>query len=240
MARSCSALGKSMMGAFRVGLLAILCAGCTPFSMVRDIAARNPGCLYYTRSQQKVVALTLDDGPDSTTTPQILDALRDNDARATFFLISSRVKGNDALVVRAISESHEIGNHMSRNEASISLTSEEFEESLLEADSVLRRFGSLRWARPGSGFHNLAIRSAMRRHGYQCALGSVYPFDPQLPFAGLTTASVLRTVRPGAVIVLHDGGYKGRNTIKVLPRLLQELRRRGYRVVTLSELIHLP
>jgi peptidoglycan/xylan/chitin deacetylase (PgdA/CDA1 family) len=74
------------------------------------------------------------------------------------------------------------------------------------------------------------------QHEYRCALGSVYPFDPQLPFARYGASVVLREVRPGAVIILHDGGYKGRNTEKVLRRILPELTRRGYRIVTLSEL----
>jgi peptidoglycan/xylan/chitin deacetylase (PgdA/CDA1 family) len=74
------------------------------------------------------------------------------------------------------------------------------------------------------------------QHEYQCALGSVYAFDPQLPFARYGASVVLREVRPGAVIILHDGGYKGRNTEKVLRRILPELTRRGYRIVTLSDL----
>ncbi len=204
---------------------------------MRSVASSNPGCLYYASPSEKIVALTIDDGPDSVTTPRILDLLRENDSHATFFLISSRIAGNDSLVVRTLREGNEIGNHMSRNEASISHSPARYEQSLVEADSVLRRFARPRWARPGSGFFNAGMLSTMKRHGYTCALGSVYPFDPQLPLAAYTTSTVLREVRKGSVIVLHDGGYKGRNTIRVLSRLLPELRKRGYRVVTLSDLV---
>jgi peptidoglycan/xylan/chitin deacetylase (PgdA/CDA1 family) len=210
---------------------------CTPFPLVRSIASSNPGCLYYAEPAGKVVALTIDDGPDPATTPRILDLLREHRSRATFFLISSRVAGNDSVVMRTLREGHEVGNHMSRNEASISLSPARFERSLLEADSVLRRFATLRWARPGSGFYDARMVSTMRRHKYMCALGSVYPFDPQIPLVGYATRTILGGVRKGSVIVLHDGGYKGRNTVRVLSRLLPELRRRGYSVVTLSELV---
>src|SRR5688572_2911989 len=138
-------------------------AACTPFPLVRTIASTYPGCLYYVETVDSVVALTIDDGPDVKTTPQILALLRKHEGRATFFLISSKVAGNDSLVVRMVREGHEIGNHLSRNEASLSLPAKQFEASLVEADSVLRRFGPLKWARPGSGFNNARMRATMRR-----------------------------------------------------------------------------
>jgi peptidoglycan/xylan/chitin deacetylase (PgdA/CDA1 family) len=77
----------------------------------------------------------------------------------------------------------------------------------------------------------------MRRHGYRCALGSVYPFDATIPSTAFAARYIMSHTRPGAVLVLHDGGSRGRRTAKVLSEVLPELRRRGYRVVTLSELV---
>jgi peptidoglycan/xylan/chitin deacetylase (PgdA/CDA1 family) len=77
---------------------------------------------------------------------------------------------------------------------------------------------------------------AIERAGYRCALGSIYPFDAQLPSSRLASAFILANARPGAVIVLHDGGARGRRTVATLERVLPELRRRGLRVVSLSEL----
>jgi hypothetical protein len=78
---------------------------------------------------------------------------------------------------------------------------------------------------------------AMRRHDYRCALGSVYPFDAAIPSVAWATHHVLRNARPGAVVILHDGGSRGQRTAQVLAEVLPELRRRGYRVVSLSELV---
>ncbi len=216
--------------------LALSTSASIPSCVLDSIAAGKPGCLYSVSRSDKTVALTLDDGPDSTTTPELLRILEENNARATFFLISSNVTGNDTLVERLVREGHEIGNHFSKNEASISLSPRDFERSFLTADSVLERFAPVRWVRPGSGHYNSRMVRTFRKHGYQCAIGSVYPFDPQIPFPGFASWSILRNVRPGSVIILHDGGYKGRNTRTTLRKVLPELTRRGYSVVTLSEL----
>ena len=216
--------------------IALATSSCIPDALVRGIAAGNPGCLYSVSRTDKIVALTLDDGPDSTTTPELLEILADNNARATFFLISNNVRGNDTLVERLVREGHEIGNHFTENEASIALSPRAFERSFLTADSVLRRFAPVRWVRPGSGHYNKRMVRTFRKHGYQCALGSVYPFDPQIRLPAFSAWVIRRSVRPGAVIVLHDGTYKGRNTSKTLRKVLPDLTKRGYRLVTLSEL----
>ncbi|MDQ3605648.1 MAG: polysaccharide deacetylase family protein [Gemmatimonadota bacterium] len=220
-----------------MALILVLTTSCTPRWLVNRVAESYPGCVYDFAPREKLVALTIDDGPDAVTTPKLLGLLEEYDARATFFLISDRVTGNDSLVAELVRQRHEIGNHFSRNQASIRLSPAAFERSFLHADSVLREFGPVVWVRPGSGFFNARMLAVFRAHEYRCALGSVYPFDPQLPFARYGAGVVLREVYPGAVIVLHDGGYKGRNTVNVLERVLPELARRGYRVVTLSTLV---
>lgn len=220
--------------------IVVLMASCIPAPVVEGIAAGNPGCLYSVPRADKVVALTLDDGPDSATTPELLRILAENNARATFFLISGNLPGNDTLVERLVREGHEIGNHFSKNEASIALSPREFVESFLTADSALRKFAPVRWVRPGSGHYNKRMIRTFRNHGYRCALGSVYPFDPQIPWPAYSTWMIRRQIRPGAIIILHDGTYKGRNTIKTLEQLLPDLTQRGYRVTTLSELTARP
>jgi peptidoglycan/xylan/chitin deacetylase (PgdA/CDA1 family) len=139
--------------------------------------------------------------------------------------------------VRTItSEGHELGNHFTHDRASIRLSLSAFEADLLQAHQVLAPYGAVKWARPGSGWYSRAMVGIMRRHGYRCALGSVYPFDATIPSAGFAARYIMWHTRPGAVVVLHDSGGRGRRTVKVLREVLPELRRRGYRVVSLSEL----
>lgn len=208
-----------------------------PAGIVEWLAARFPGCLYQVPLPAPLVALTLDDGPDSATTPLILAELRRHEARATFFLIAERVAGREGLVRQVVAEGHELGNHFTRDRPSIRLDAAEFARDLEQAHRVLAPFGTVRWARPGSGWYSSSMVATMAEQGYRCALGSVYPFDAAIPSSAFSSWHILRNVRPGAIIVLHDGGGRGRRTARVLGAVLPELRRRGFRVVPLSELV---
>ena len=201
------------------------------------LARLHPGCLYRVRTGAPVVALTIDDSPDSLSTPRILDELRRHDAKATFFLITDRARGQEQLIDRLVREGHEVANHFTRDRPSIWLDREEFEQDLLQAHRALSRWNQPRWARPGSGWYTQEMVEVMRRHGYRCALGSVYPFDVLIPSVSWASSYILRTLRPGAIIVLHDGGSRGLRTAETLARMLPQLRRRGFRVVTLSQMV---
>ena len=222
-------LGGAVVG------VGVLLAG-PPVWVVDGLAAAFPGCLYRVRTEERVVALTLDDGPDEISTPRILAELRRHGARATFFLIGDQVRGREPLVRRLVEEGHEIGNHFMRDRPAILLGAGELARDLDQSHAVLSRYAPVRWARPGSGWYSGATVEAMARKGYRCALGSVYPYDATVPSSGFASRYILRNVRPGTVIVLHDGGDRGRRTAGTLGVVLPELRRRGYRVVSLGEL----
>ena len=225
-----------------LGCLAAASAGAAvlllqPHWLVDALARRSPRVLYFADTDEPLVALTLDDGPDPQSTPLILDVLERYEARATFFLISDRVHGNEELVQKMVEAGHELGNHMKRDRPSIRLSSARFETALLEADSVLSRFADVRWFRPGGGRYNDAMLSISEAHGYRSALGSVYPYDATIPSSTFAARHTLRLVRPGSVVILHDGGARGWRTAAALERILPELRRRGLQTVTVSELV---
>lgn len=207
-----------------------------PRWLIDGIARLYPGCLYRVHTDRPIVALTIDDGPDAVTTGLILDELGRHSARATFFLIAGRVPGREPVVRSIVAEGHEIGNHGMHDRPAIGLGPEEFAADLRAAGQVLSQHGPVRWARPGSGWYSAAMVAAIHRGGYRCALGSVYPFDGTVASATLATRHILGNVRPGAIVILHDGDGRGRRTVRVLREVLPELRQRGYRVVTLSEL----
>jgi len=207
--------------------------------IVSIIADRSPEVVYLVDTQEFAVALTIDDGPDPVATPRILDVLSQHDAHATFFLVTSRIPGNEEVVLRTVGEGHELANHLTTDDPSIVLPPAEFERQLLESHDVLSRFSDVRWFRPGSGWYNAEMLSILHEHGYRCALGSVYPFDPQIPSSWFASRYVLQNVRPGSIIVLHDYGARGERTASALATILPELDLRGFRVVTLSELLDL-
>lgn len=94
----------------------------------------------------------------------------------------------------------------------------------------------MRWFRPGSGKYDERMLATLQKYGYTCALGSVYPFDPQIPWSWFSTRFILGSAQAGSIIILHDWGAKGRRTAKTLSKVLPALRERGFRIVTLSEL----
>jgi peptidoglycan/xylan/chitin deacetylase (PgdA/CDA1 family) len=207
-----------------------------PDWLISSLARWYPGCLYQMPTQKRLVALTIDDGPDSASTPLILAELRRHQAQATFFLITDRLPGLEPLVQGLVAEGHELGNHFTQDRPSIRLSPYAFEADLLQAHRELSRWGRPIWARPASGWYSQVMVAVMQRHGYRCVLGSVYPFDATVPSVAWATRYILRNARPGAIMVLHDGGSRGRRTAQILAKVLPELLRRGYRVVSLSQL----
>lgn len=207
-----------------------------PRWFVPRLASRSARCLYCVRTVERAVALTFDDGPHPASTPAILRLLQAHDAHATFFEIADRIPGRESLLAALVDQGHELGNHLARDEPAILLMPEAFAIAVRQTGEVLRRFGPVRWLRPGSGWYNPAMLDIIEREGYRCALGSVYPYDAHVPSVRFAAAYILANARPGAVIVLHEGGSRGRRTVEVLRLVLPVLSARGFRVLTLSEL----
>ncbi len=207
-----------------------------PLSVIRLLARRHPEVLYYTDTEEPLVALTIDDAPHPALTPAILDTLAEHGARATFFVLGERVSGNEWILSRLSEEGHELGNHLMADVPSIRLSAEQFEQELLQTHRFLSPFGPVRWFRPGSGWFSQRMIGQLQRHGYRCALGSAYAYDCHIPSAWYASRHILLNTRPGSVIILHDGCESRWRTVATLEYVLPELGRRGYRVVTLSEL----
>jgi len=208
-----------------------------PRAFLRLVASRFPGVLYYVPTHERVVALTIDDGPDPTSTPAILDSLQRHAARATFFTIGTRAAGHRALLDRIRSGGHEVANHCWTDSPSVFLTPARFERELLMVESCAGIAHEPKWFRPGFGWFSRRMLAQLAAHGYRCCLGSVYPHDTKLRSAALISRYVRARVFPGAIIVLHDGQPDRIRTAEALDRLLPALIRRGYDVVTVSELV---
>ena len=201
------------------------------------ISKSFPGAVYYVNTNEKLLALTIDDGPDSVTTPAILEVLEKYNARATFFLITSHIENNSKTVTKIVEDGHEIGNHMTRDEPSHKLSKAEFIRKFNTADSILSQLADVRWFRPGSGFYNKWMLDYIDSCSYRCALGSVYPVDTITRLPSFLSLYISMTVRPGSIIILHDRGARGASTFETLHAILPILKNRGYRFVTLSEFL---
>ncbi len=208
-----------------------------PFAVVRLLQRRLPGVLFFTDTTERVVALTLDDGPDPVLTPRVLEVLAAHDARATFFVLGERAQGQPALLRAIAAAGHELGNHTWRDEPTVRLAPAALEASLRATARVLEPVAPVTLFRPGSGWLTARGVATAERLGYRCVLGSVYPHDPQIRVAGYAAWDVLRRVRPGAIVVLHEGRPDRERVLTILDAVLSRLRREGFRVTTVSDLL---
>lgn len=193
----------------------------------------------------KVIALTIDDAP-SEYTREIVQLLKDNGARATMFVIGGQVEGREEVLREVVAAGNELGNHAMHDEAARALDLDTLEDQIGRVQGLIRQAyadaGGVddsggpqhQYFRPGSGLFSTDMRAMVSRLGYRLVLGSIYPHDPQIPHWRLNAWHILSMARSGGIIVCHD---RRSWTIPMLRKVLPELRRRGYRVVTVSELL---
>ncbi|MFG6100886.1 chitin deacetylase family protein [Leptothoe sp. EHU-05/26/07-4] len=218
------------------GFLAYLCLR-QPQWIFQMVSQIRPGALFFVSTEEPVIALTIDDGPQAETTAAILQVLERHEVQATFFMLSNELPSNEALLQEIIAKGHELGNHMTIDESSIRLSPTDFETKFLRADQTLSPYGNISWFRPGMGWYNNRMLDFIEKQGYQLVLGSLFPYDTHLPSIQFAQWFVLNNLDPGDILVLHDGPKnRGERTTQILDKLLPKIQQRGYRVVTLTEL----
>ena len=199
------------------------------------------------RDEQRLVALTFDDGPDPTYTPQILDILRRRQVPATFFVVGVNAERSPELLQRIYAEGHEIGNHTyshldlttassGRLQLELNATQRIIQHAL-GVSTLLFRPPYAADSEPQTPKELEAIHRAQQL-GYITIGARIDPQDWEL---GVTSDAILAEVlseQPnGRIALLHDAGGNRSATVEVLPDLIDELRARGVRFVTVSALV---
>jgi len=202
---------------------------------VKRVGNFYPGVVFRVTTGERAVALTIDDAPHPDVTPGILNELRKHGARATFFIIGTNAAAHPELLEAIRAEGHEVANHFFTDRMSARLRNEQFVDELKRTDDLIQPRDAPKWCRPGSGVLTPRMVRLIQEHGYTPVAGTAYPIDLYTSVR-LTVLHFLRNVRPGAVLVLHDGGPARFNSVRVLGLLLPQIQKMGYRVVTLGEL----
>ncbi len=178
------------------------------------------------------VALTFDDGPSLEQTPRILGILDRLRARATFFELGRHVAGRERLMLRILRSGDEIGNHSfhhPRDPGAGELAATN------RAIAAATGFTPCLF-RPPYGLLDGKDEAAARRARLKTVLWSVDSDDERQPGAGRIVAETLAEAKPGAIILMHDGGHHPQ-TVTALPRIVHGLEARGLRPVTVSRLL---
>ncbi|MEV0192907.1 polysaccharide deacetylase family protein [Kitasatospora purpeofusca] len=188
-----------------------------------------------------LVALTFDDGPHPEYTPQVLDVLARYDAPAAFFCIGLHALAHPGVVRRIAAGGHTLGNHSWSHAYLPDLGPIGLREQLgFTADALARACGGTRpsrWLRPPYGGRSPELLTAVAGSGLTTALWDVDAKDWSRPGADVLARRVLDAVGPGSVVLMHDGGGDRSQTVAALPEVITGLRRRGYRIVGLDELL---
>ncbi len=195
----------------------------------------------YTRiaTNEKVVALTFDDGPHPRYTPMILDILAEYDAKATFFVIGRNVELYGEHVRRAVREGHEIGNHTYGHVSPSLLSRSQLEDEILRNEGLIEEVVGEppELFRPPEGYLSAAVRQVAKRDALPIILWNVDTRD----WAGVApdeiARNVMRNTEGGSIILFHDYIAKDSPTPRALKKILPQLRAAGYRFLTVSELL---
>lgn len=178
----------------------------------------------------KRIALTFDDGPSSYT-PKILNVLQHHHAKGTFFEIGEQVSSESRAVLKA---GEELANHSYHHEDDPSRS------SMAATNRAIRSVSGFEPClfRPPGGAYNSRVVSDAKSLGMTTVLWNVDPRDWSRPGSGAIYSRVVGAARPGAIVIMHDGGGDRSQTVAALPHIIQTLHGRGYHLVTVSKLLH--
>lgn len=193
--------------------------------------ADNPSC-----AAVKCVALTFDDGP-SPYTDRLLQILKDNDAKATFFEIGNKVAANPAGAKRVVDAGMELGSHTWEHPNMTTIPPEDIAGQFSRANDAIVAATGRKPAlyRPAGGLSNPAVRQAAGNFGLAEILWDVIPFDwANDSNTGATRQVLMAQIKPGSVVLFHDT-YS--STVDLVYQFIPVLKANGYRLVTVSELL---
>ena len=204
------------------------------------------GTVYHENVKEKVVALTFDDGPSPQWTPLILDELKKANVKATFFMLGEHVKKYPQVARRVAAEGHDIGNHTYSHHVLIYYKMDELESEIKQAENVIRQVTGKTtvFFRPPKAWLTGEEKQKIKELGYQVVLWSLNSKDWVTFDDKYIIKYLLHHVRPGDIILFHDSGgvftVEGGNrkeTVLAIRKLIERLKERGYRCVTVSELL---
>lgn len=218
----------------QVGLLSGAATVAT-VSALPTVAAAAPA------PKRKLVALTFDDGPWSKYTGQILEILREHDARATFFVLGSLAQGRPDVIRRMAAEGHEVAVHSWRHANLTRLSSSAVVGDLSRCRNTIQGLTGkpVRLVRPPYGALNSTARAAIAQTGLRPVLWTADTHDWRNPGSSAIASRIMKGARSGAIILCHDGGGSRAGTVAAIARVVPALQKAGYELATVSEVLGL-
>lgn len=233
--------GFMFTGIFLFGLL----VGFYKFALHSNMEYWVKNHLVITRVQtnEKVVALTFDDGPDPATTPAVLENLAKHDVKATFFVVGQRAEAHPQLLKKISAAGHELGNHSYSHQDFNRVTGSEIRTEITRTNKIIEKITgqkSILFRPPGGYLSNEMIRITQEEK-VKVAYWSweTDSKDWRSSNSKQIADFVTNHIAPGQIIILHDGGKNGLITARAVDLMIGQIKEKGYRFVTMGELMKL-
>jgi chitin deacetylase len=191
-------------------------------------------------ADDKAIALTFDDGPWPESTNEILYILKQNNVRATFFVLGSMVQQYPQQVKNMVEDGHSIGNHTWSHRYHFH-SDDESRQEIENTAAAINKVSGVKTAlfRPPGGFLDNGLSQYAQEKQQVVVMWSTDSGDSANASAQRLLDNVITTAKPGGIVLLHDGGGDRSKTVWALPKMIEELRQQGYRFVTVPELLEL-
>lgn len=191
-------------------------------------------------TEKKIIALTFDDGPTVKHTNEILQILRDEDVKATFYVIGSDIEKNPGELEKIITDSHEIGNHSHTHERMVLVTPSFVKSEIETTDALIKKAG---WTkeitfRPPFGKKLFALPFYLSQNNRKSVTWDVEP-ETYFESSEDIIKNTLDETKNGSIILLHVMYDSRAESMKSVRPIIKNLREKGFEFVTVSELLQL-
>ncbi|MFB9324468.1 polysaccharide deacetylase family protein [Paenibacillus aurantiacus] len=207
------------------------------------VKLENPtdGTAHFAAKQgDKLIALTFDDGPDHRYTPDLLEVLKESDVKATFFMVGTQVKKYPDMVKQIVADGHGIGNHTYHHANLAKLNENEIIQEIKTTDALFQHAVGFvpHLVRAPYGSVSDLLKSIVSDNRRELVGWTVDTKDWDGATVTAMRSNVNKNARPGGIVLMHSFGSKHlRNTVKLLPLIIEDLRAKGYTFVTVDELL---
>lgn len=189
---------------------------------------------------QKIIALTFDDGPWPGTTKQVLDILQKNNIKGTFFVVGQNVKNYPDLVKRVVTDGHTIANHTWHHWYHY-MNPQTAAYEIDNTTNLIYKITGVKTSlfRPPGGMMHNGVAAYARNSKYAIIMWSSDSVDYSRPTVPRLINNIFREAKPGGIVLMHDGGGNRSQTVQALPEIISRFRKQGYKFVTIPELLEM-
>ena len=216
-------------------LIVLLLAGLFQVTKLRTFQLFG-ALTYHAETEEKVIALTFDDGPTKNV-DQLLPLLDKYNAKATFFLIGNEIEKHPDEAKKIVGAGHQIGNHTYSHNRMVLKSPSFIKEEIEKTDELIRSIGYTEEIdfRPPYGKKFIGLPYYLNKHNKETIMWSL---DPETYYTSVNEkiSYVMENIEPGSIILLHPMYDQTGETLQVVETILKALTNEGYRFVTVDEL----